>query len=198
MDYKVEILLISFIPIITVGLILSFSKGKVADIFSKPTIIYTTLIFWTLYGFFFSLDNSMAWGCMGAENDILSLGYSIINLHGDTSETDKIIYIDFNNVAYSGLSILLISFGFFMTDRTGVIVLYSELLYWLFKLMIIKGGYVVGIGGSPNSEVLFFDSVALTLRLVLIHNRQNFGLSRKIYLVPVSFITMTLKIFFLT
>jgi hypothetical protein len=198
MDHKFEILFIAFFPIIIVGLILTFSKGKIIDFFSSPTIIYASLIVWTLYGFFFSLDNSMAWGCMGAKEHLLSLGYRIISLSGETAETDSIIFIDFNNVSYSGLSILLISFSFFLDDRKGVIVLYSELVYWLFKLMVIKGGYVVGIGGGPDFDVLLFDSIALTLRLLLIYSRQNFGLIKKIYTVPFSFIVMTLKVFFLT
>ncbi len=64
--------------------------------------------------------------------------------------------------------------------------------------MVIKGGYVVGIGGVPDSDVLFFDSVALTLRLLLIDSRQNFKLTKKIYTVPISFLVMTLKVLFLT
>lgn len=197
MDYRFEILLTVSAPIIIVGLILTFFRGKIIDIFSNSTIIYMALLLWTIYGFFFFLDNSMAWGCMGAENDVLSLGHTIVNLPGQTSETD-IIYVDFNNVAYSGLSILLISVSLFLNARNGVIVLYSELLYWLFKLMIIKGGYVVGISGGPDPSVVLFDSVALVLRLLLIHSLQNFGLAKKIYTVPLSFMIMTLKILFLT
>jgi hypothetical protein len=88
----------------------------------------------------------------------------------------------------------LISIGFFLPNRKGVVVLYVELLYWIFKLMVIKGGYAVGIGGVPDSDVLLFDSVALTLRLLLIHSKQNIGLTRKIYLLPISFLIMTLKL----
>lgn len=197
MDYKFKILLITFVPIVIVGFILSFIKSKSINTLSRPKIVYWALIVWSLYGFLFSLDNSMAWGCMGAENDMLSLGYKMISIPGESSEAGKIIYIDFNNVAYSGISILLISLGFFMAGRLGVIILYSELLYWLFKLMIIKGGYVVGFGGSPNAEVLLFDSVALTLRLLLIHNQENFGQTVKNLIIPFSFIVMTLKVFYL-
>jgi hypothetical protein len=196
MDYKLTTLLVAFIPIVIVALIFTFGKGKIIDTLSNSTFIYATLLVWTLFGFFFALDNSMAWGCMGVREEALSLGYTILKVPGETSEADNIIYIDFNNIAYSGLSVLLISFGFFLRDRKGLVVLYGELLYWIFKLMIIKGGYAVGIGGSPDSDVLLFDSVALTLRLLLIQSRQTFGLTRKIYLLPVPFLIMTLKLFF--
>jgi hypothetical protein len=191
-DYMAHVLIV-FIPIIVVGLVLTFSKGKIVEIFSRPTMIYSALLGWTLFGFFFGLDNTMAWGCMGGENDALSLGYVILK---DVPGED-IIYIDFNNVAYSGLSVLLITLGSFLPGRNGVIVLYAELLYWLFKLTIIKGGYVVGIAANPDTDVVLFDSVALTLRFLLIQSRQSFGLARKIYLIPIAFLIMTLKVLFL-
>jgi hypothetical protein len=96
MDYQLNRLLVTFIPIIIVGVILTFSKGKIVDTFSKATIIYATLMLWTLYGFIYFLDNTMAWGCMGAKNDALSLGYVIFN---NVEPYDNIIYIDFNNIA---------------------------------------------------------------------------------------------------
>lgn len=154
---------------------MTFGKGKVADFLSKPTTIYSTLILWTLFGFVFVLDNSMAWGCIGGPGATLSI----------------------ENIAYSGLSVLFISIGFFTPDKKGLIILFGELIYWTIKLMTAKGGYVVGIGGTPDESILMFDSVALTLRLLLIQTRFDFVLTRKVYLLPIAFILMTLKILFL-
>jgi hypothetical protein len=169
-------LIILFIPIVIVGLVGTFVKGKVVDFLSKPTAIFTTLILWTLFGFVFMLDNSMAWGCLSGLEETLSI----------------------RNITYSGLSILLITTGFFMHNKKGLAILFGELVYWTFKLMIAKGGYAVGLGGTPDENILMFDAVALTLRLLLIQSRCDFGLTRKIYLLPVSFVVMTLKLLFWT
>jgi hypothetical protein len=168
-------LIIIFIPIVIVGLLVTFSKGKVVDFLSGPTTIYSGLIFWTLFGFVFVLDNSMAWGCASGPGEILSI----------------------ENITYSGLSVLLITIGFFSSDRKGLIILCGELAYWIIKLMTAKGGYAVGLGGGSDENILMFDSVALTLRLLLIQSRIDLGLTRKAYFLPVSFLLMTLKILFL-
>jgi hypothetical protein len=167
-------LIIIFIPIVIIGLIVTFSKGKVTDFLSNPTTIYSALILWTLFGFVFVLDNSMAWGCLGGPEVALS------------SE----------NIIYSGLSVLFITIGFFSSDKMGLLILFGELIYWTIKLTTAKGGYTVGIGGTPDENILMFDSVAVTLRLLLIQTRYNFGLTRKIYLLPISFLFMTLKLLF--
>lgn len=169
-------LIIIFLPIVVVGLVVTFSKGKVVEFLSRPITIYSGLILWTLFGFVFVLDNSMAWGCIGGPVEILSI----------------------ENISYSGLSVLLITIGFFSPDKKGLIILLGESVYWTIKLMTAKGGYVVGLGGTPDEEILIFDAVALTLRLLLIQSRINFGVTRKAYLLlPVAFLLMTLKILFL-
>jgi hypothetical protein len=116
----------------------------------------------------------MAWGCLGGPEVALS------------SE----------NIIYSGLSVLFITIGFFSSDKMGLLILFGELIYWTIKLTTAKGGYTVGIGGTPDENILMFDSVAVTLRLLLIQTRYNFGLTRKIYLLPISFLFMTLKLLF--
>jgi hypothetical protein len=172
----VDNLIIIFIPIVIVGLALTFSKGKVAEFLSKSTTIFTALILWTLFGFIFVLDNSMAWGCLIGIDETFS----------------------FENIIYSGLSVLFITIGFFSPDRKGLIILLGELLYWTIKLMTAKGGYAIGLGGTPDEVIVMFDSVALTLRLLLIQSRIDFVLTKKVYMmVTVSFIIMTLKMLFL-
>ncbi len=168
-------MIIIFIPIVIIGLIVTFSKGKIADFLSKPTTIYSTLILWTLLGFVFVVDNSMAWGCVGGPGQTLSI----------------------ENITYSGLSVLFITIGFCSSDKKGLIILLGELIYWIINLMTAKGGYVVGIGGAPDENILMFDSVALTLRLLLIQSRFDSGLPSKVYLLPISFLIITLKILFL-
>jgi hypothetical protein len=155
---------------------MTFSKGKVAEFLTKPTTIYATLILWTLLGFVFVLDNSMAWGCLSGTEQTFS----------------------FENIVYSGLSVLFITIGFFSSDQKGLLILFGELIYWIVKLMAAKGGYAIGLGGTPDEIIVMFDSVALTLRLLLIRSRINFVLTKKAYLIlPVSFVLMALKILFL-
>jgi hypothetical protein len=154
---------------------MTFGKGRVADFLSRPTTIYTALILWTLLGFVFVLDNSMAWGFLSGQRETLSI----------------------ENITYSGLSVLFITLGFFSPDKRGLIILFGELIYWTIKLMIAKGGYIVGIGGTPDENILIFDSVAITLRLLLIQTRFDFGLTRKVYLLPLAFLLMTVEILFL-
>jgi hypothetical protein len=169
-------LIIIFIPIVVFGLVLTFSKGKVAEFLSNPTTIYATLILWTWFGFVFVLDNSMAWGCLTGTQEVFSFG----------------------NIAYSGLSVLFITIGFFSWDKKGLIILFGELIYWTAKFMAAKGGYAVGLGRTPDENILMFDSVALTLRLLLIQSRIDFVLTKKaLLLLPVSFLLMTLKILFM-
>lgn len=61
--------------------------------------------------------------------------------------------------------------------------------------MIIKGGYSVGFGGVPSLNVLIFDIIALTLRLILI--KQIFALKfNSFYLLIPAFIIISVKINF--
>lgn len=169
-------LIIIFIPIVIVGLVVTFIKGKVTEFLSKPTTIYGTLILWTLFGFVFVLDNSTAWGCLSGTEETFS----------------------FENIVYSGLSVLFITIGFISSARKGLIILFGELIFWTIKLMAPKGGYAIGLGGTPDEIIVMFDSVALILRLLLIQSRIDFVLTKKAYLLlPVSFLLMTLKILFL-
>jgi hypothetical protein len=117
----------------------------------------------------------MAMGCTGGPGEMLSSG----------------------NIIYSGISVVFITLGFFLSDKRGPAVLLLELAYWIIKITTIKGGYAIGFGGMPDENVLMFDSVALILRLLLIQNRMDFGPTWKACLLPLSFLFMTLKILFL-
>ena len=68
-----------------------------------------------------------------------------------------------------------------------------ELLFWLYKLFLIKGGYVVGFGGIPSSDVVLFDMMALFLRILLI--KQLFKIPiNALFVFIISFIIMAIKI----
>lgn len=140
---------------------------------AKPKTLYLLLIGWTIFGFFTKLDYTLQWGCIVSYEPTFS------------SE----------NIFFSGTAIGLLSFGVFIPKRQiGILILFAELLFWLFKLFFIKGGYAVGIGG-PSYEVLAFDFIALALRLLFL---------KQLGLLPVRISTMfilvllimLLKIFF--
>lgn len=108
---------------------------------------YILIICWTIFGFFTNLDYTENWGCLIFSEQIFSV----------------------ENITYSAAAIILISFGVFIPfGIIGKVVLTCELLFWLFKLFIIKGGYAVGYGGVPSVSVLAFDTIALVLRLILL------------------------------
>jgi len=61
---------------------------------------------------------------------------------------------------------------------------FLELLYWLLKLFNWKGGYAVGLAGVPAFSVLFFDMIALCLRLMLLNASLQFKFSNNYILIP--------------
>ncbi|PHQ29225.1 hypothetical protein [Leeuwenhoekiella nanhaiensis] len=140
---------------------------------AKPKTLYLLLIGWTIFGFFTKLDYTLLWGCIVSYEPTFST----------------------ENIFFSGTAIGLLSFGVFIPKKqVGVLLLFAELLFWLFKLFFIKGGYVVGIGG-PSYDVLTFDFIALSLRLLLL--KQLGLLPVRIFKVLILvFLIMLLKIFF--
>lgn len=140
----------------------------------NPTTTFWILIGWSVFGFFTNLDYTDQWGC---------------------SIVDESIFSELN-IFYSGLSLLLLLVGFLIPFRQiRYLILIGELIFWIYKLMIIKGGYSVGFGGVPSLSVLIFDIVALTLRLLLI--KQIFALKfNSLYLLIPTFIIISVKINF--
>ena len=84
----------------------------------KPQITYLLLVIWTFLGFFTTVDFTQDYGCIRGITPILSI----------------------DNVFYSGFALLFLSVGYFLPKNIGVIVLLGELLFWLYKLFLIKGG----------------------------------------------------------
>jgi len=140
---------------------------------TNPRTTYGLLIVWTIWGFYTNLDYTLNRGCISSESSFTM-----------------------QNSLYSGTAIALLSIGFFMTSRRiGLVILTCELLFWLYKLFLVKGGYVVGFGGLPSIDVLVFDTIALTLRLVVIKKVSQLQF-KTIFVLIISFIIMTIKLQF--
>lgn len=122
------------------------------------------LIIWTIIGFYFMLDNNSDFGCLINNWSVFSL----------------------QNTGYSSISITLLVLALiFRSGKLQGILLFIELIYWLFKLFIIKGGYAVGIAAAPNITVVYFDTIALFLRLLVLYNSLNYKFSIYILFIPV-------------
>jgi hypothetical protein len=91
----------------------------------------------------------------------------------------------YDNVLLSATTIFLLTIAILfegMNERIWF--LFFELLFWLFKLFYIKGGYAVGIAGVPMLPVLFFDMIALYLRIILLNESLQFKFSNNYILIP--------------
>jgi hypothetical protein len=144
----IEILVPTLLLLLT-GLLLFKLKSKYSWITKVTSISWTfyALIGLTIIGFLFSLDNNQAFGCIILETSVFSS----------------------DNIIYSGISVLLLTLAYINQDRKNqLLILSAELLFWLYKLFYLKGGYSVGITASAMFGVLYFDIIALTLRLILI------------------------------
>jgi hypothetical protein len=152
MSQKLFILLpIGILLLIIVGLtslIKSRFKNKQwLTILSSAKGTYFLLLSWSILGFLLRLDFTENFGCIVYHEPIFA----------------------FNNVIFSAIAAGLFSLGFYVkSKRLGVALLFIELLIWLYKLFLIKGGYAVGYGGIPSSAVVTFDFIAITLRISLL------------------------------
>ncbi|WP_157638213.1 hypothetical protein [Flexithrix dorotheae] len=151
-----------------------YGNHKIVSILTSPRAVYLLLIGWTAYGFLTNLDYSQQWGCIISHEPIFSI----------------------ENIIFSGIAIGLISIGGGVSNKQiGTLILLAELIFWLFKLFLIKGGYVVGFGGVPSIEVLSFDIIALTLRLLLLSQVSQLYI-RSIWILTLAFIIMGIKVQF--
>ncbi|MEJ8817352.1 hypothetical protein [Lacibacter sp. H407] len=136
--------------------------------------LYLILIAWTIIGFLFRWDNNMQVGC--------------------TIQSDNILGQD--NIFFSATSIILLTLGVsFQRNNERIWFLFLELLYWLLKLFYWKGGYGVGIGGIPIFTVVFFDMIALFLRIMLLNATLEFKFANNYILIPL-FIFFYVKLYF--
>lgn len=168
------LLLIIFLLIATLILIKKYGYSNLFSIINQTQTTFIALLVWIVFGFFAQLDYNQDWGCIGGS------GYIFSN----------------SNMLYSGIALTLLNIGFFAQHKHfKIIVLAVEFLFWLYKLFLIKGGYVVGFGGIPSCDVVLFDMIAISLRILLV--KQLFKLPiNALFVSIVSFIIMVIKIKF--
>lgn len=52
--------------------------------------------------------------------------------------------------------------------KTVQYILKVELVFYLIRLIVLKGGYAVGFGGVPNPIVVVYDALGIIIRIILI------------------------------
>ena len=131
------------------------------------------LLGWLILGFFLRLDYSDNWGC-------------VVGLEP---------FWESRNILFSAISIGLIYWAF-KTENQNLkkILCLTELVYWISKLMIFKGGYVVGFGGGSDPVIVFYDLVAAHLRLYIISQIINVQRLKFFKIAIVALIIMGIKI----
>ena len=143
-----ETLIIVSIFIIGIGFLIKWiTKYREFGIRLNENTGFKFLLGWIIFGFVARLDYSDAWGCIIGLEPILEP----------------------KNILFSTISFALI----FRAFRAGNMKLKKtllgiELLYWIAKLIIFKGGYVVGYGGIPDFTIVFYDLVAILARLFIL------------------------------
>ena len=152
-------------------------KGKFPYMWTKHLyngkLLLKILLIWIAIGFFLSLDYSDQWGC-------------IIQYQPFWSKL---------NILFSFISIALILIAIVVRNKKmKAIFLIVELVFWIGKLMVYKGGYTVGLAAFPQTRIVSYDVVALFLRLIVIRN-VTFQL-RTFYLATLTVIIILVKIFF--
>lgn len=119
---------------------------KFKRIFISQKILFAFLILWTLFGFFSQQDFIENCGCFVYSRDIFSPGY----------------------VIFSSITLTILLIGVFTKNKTFRIVLVSiELTYWIFKLFILKSGYIGGLGLMVFK---YYDFYGLLGRLLLLNS----------------------------
>lgn len=144
------------------------------DNVSVQQVTFYSLLCWSIIGFASTLENTTQWGCI-KEDYVFS----------------------FRNIVFSSLSLALLCRGFFSyPQRAGLIFIAGELIFWVYKLLFLKGGYVVGIAGTTPEDIVVYDFIALTLRILLVKQLLPLPLKSALVLVPAVLI-MALKVWLL-
>ncbi len=134
--------------------------------------IFFVLVGWTIIGFLYWLDNNETEGCEMIEKSIFSTG----------------------NTISSFTSIGLLISAYYLKQKQ-LLLLSIELMFWLYKLFCVKGGYAVGLTAVPIMTVVYFDIVALALRLILIKRVGQLPVTSLIIVMPILlFILLKLRL----
>ena len=158
-------------------MILFLSKKSEKIKFLKEKIIqqpvnYYLLIGLLLIGFFFRLDYSNRFGCIIFEEPIFEL----------------------KNILFSTISITLVLLSFFFKKRMIKLAFISlELLFWIAKLFLFKGGYVVSIMAAADPLISFYDTATLALRFFTVISLLKININQ-IFVLICTIIVMCIKI----
>ncbi len=167
LDFISPILLLICGLAIFYGILLGLKK--IVTHLTRPQLVVLLLV-WISIGFYFNLDYNTQFGCM------LTTQYTWAT----------------PNIVYSSLAAVLIFCSYAVQNRRYQLYLLNiELCIWLYKLLFIKGGYYIGIGGAPDESILFYDVISLNLRLLFRSKTQEKPISIR-YLILINFLVFKL------
>ena len=145
--------------ITTASLIWAIKQTKVKRLLDNKKLIIAFLIAWTILGFFTQDDFTERCGCLVLSKKTFSIDYII----------------------YSSISLTLFLFSLIARAKLFRNVFFIlELFYWLFKLFILKNGYIGGLG-VPIFKI--YDFIGLFFRLWFISLVIN--LNRRTFTTPI-------------
>jgi len=131
---------------------------RVKRYFSNQNSLIVTLMVWTFIGFLLTADFTERCGCFYHSRDILSIDYII----------------------YSSISLLLFGLAWISKSKFRIGFIFLEFAYWLFKLFILKSGYIGGLGIQVFNP---YDFIGLFFRLWIIG--LIIKINYKIYIIPI-------------
>lgn len=173
--YLIGILILFIIPIVLLIFISKYLKNKTGldTLFKNTAFLILLIILWTIIGFFSKLDYDQQCGCFISNKSIF----------------------EFENILYSSISIILLLFSLINIKVRKSFVIFESVI-WLFKLVILKSGYAVGIAGIPNLLIFFYDFIGLLLRILTISVLFKKIKIKTIYILIITGIILVIKILF--
>lgn len=134
--------------------------------------LFLILLSSILIGYITDLDNTDRWGCI----------------------------ITFNPFSFQSIAGAILSFGLIYwaykssNRRLKKYICLTETFFWISKLIIFKGGYVSGFGGTPDFLVVTYDLMSIAIRIALIFILFEIINLRFIKLVTISLVLIFIKI----
>jgi len=113
----------------------------------KTIVSIKNLLIFTIIGFLTGMDFTDSWGCVIYPHLFFLTPLSVLTLISIT-----VLYIANKTINSNLVKKLLI----------------AELIYYVTRLIVFKGGYAVGFGGIPDPIIIIYDAIALGLRIFLL------------------------------
>ena len=171
--------MITFLILILIIWLISKKSEKVRFWIEKITqqpLNYYLLLGLLVVGFIFRLDYTIRAGCLIHDGSVFEL----------------------RNILFSSISITLVLLSLFSKKRTIKLIFISlELLFWVTKLFLFKGGYSVGIANMADPIISLYDTATLALRFFIINSLLKTNI-RKPYILICTIIIISIKIIFPT